>query len=210
MKAQITLLQLNSSLYGDRGESSRLADRFVSEWRDAHADARILYRDLAGEPIPHLTAEHFQAFITKPAERTAGQQAIAGFSDELIGELQRADVIVLAAPMYNFGIPSTLKAYFDHVARAGITFRYSDKGPVGLLTGKKVYVLSTRGGQYAGTPGDTQTAYLRQFLGFLGLTDVEFVHAEGLAFGDDHRKASLASAQAAITQLNTSTLAVAA
>ena len=205
-----TLLQLNSSLYGDRGESSRLADRFVSDWRAQHADSTIIYRDLAGEPVPHLTAERFQAFLTKPAERTAAQKAIAAFSDELIDELKRADAIVIGAPMYNFTVPSTLKAYFDHVARAGVTFRYTEKGPQGLLTGKKAYVFSTRGGVYAGTPGDSETSYVRQFLNFLGIADVEFVYAEGLALGEDSRKAALTHAHEAIARLATPSLAYAA
>ena len=205
-----TLLQINSSLHGERGESSRLAERFVAEWRNQHADARIIYRDLAGSPVPHLTAERFQAFLAKPAERTSEQQAVAQFSDDLIDELQRADTIVLAAPMYNFSVPSTLKAYFDHVARAGVTFRYTEKGPVGLLTGKKAYVISTRGGVHAGTPGDTETAYIRQFLAFLGIADIEFVYAEGLAFGETHKQAALTNAHAAIEQINAPAFAHAA
>lgn len=204
-----TLLQLNSSLYGDRGESSKLADHFVSDWRAQNHGASILYRDLAGAALPHLTAERFQAFVTKPEERTVAQRAVVHASDELIDELKRADVIVLGAPMYNFSIPSTLKAYFDHIARAGVTFRYTDKGPVGLLTGKKAYVFSTRGGVHAG-PGDNETNYLRQFLGFLGITDVEFVFAEGLAFGEEPRKASIEKAHEAIARLVTPDLAYAA
>ncbi|HVC11680.1 MAG TPA: NAD(P)H-dependent oxidoreductase, partial [Burkholderiales bacterium] len=119
----------------------------------------------------------------------------------LIGELKRADVIVLGLPMYNFGLPSTLKAYFDHVARAGVTFRYTDKGPVGLLTGKQAYVFAARGGQYAGTASDTQTPYVRDFLRFLGIDEVEFVYAEGLAIGDASRQAALAQAQSAIRRM---------
>lgn len=195
-----TLLQLNSSLYGDRGESSKLADHFVSEWRGQNHGSTIIYRDLAGEPVPHLTAERFQAFLTKPEERTTAQKAIADASDTLIDELKRADVIVFGAPMYNFNIPSTLKSYFDHVARAGITFKYTEKGPAGLLTGKKAYVFSTRGGIHAG-PGDNETNYVRQFLGFLGIADVEFVYAEGLAFGEEPRKASIEKAHQAIARL---------
>jgi FMN-dependent NADH-azoreductase len=103
--------------------------------------------------------------------------------------------------MYNFGVPSMLKAYFDHVARAGVTFRYTEKGPVGLLTGKKVYVFATRGGYYAGTPLDTQTAYVRDFLAFLGITDVEFVYAEGLAISEASKTASLAKARESLQQL---------
>jgi FMN-dependent NADH-azoreductase len=205
-----TLLHLNSSIYGDRGESSRLADRFVADWRAQHADSTVIYRDLAGEPVPHLTAERFQAFLTKPEQRSPEQQRIAKYSDDLIDELRRADVIAIGLPMYNFGVSSTLKAYFDHVARAGVTFRYTETGPVGLLTGKKAYVFATRGGVYAGTPNDHETAYVRQFLGFLGIADVEFVYAEGLALGDATKLAALNSAHEAIARLNTPSLAYAA
>jgi FMN-dependent NADH-azoreductase len=123
------------------------------------------------------------------------------YSDKLIDELRRADTIVLGLPMYNFGLPSQLKAWFDHVARAGVTFKYTDKGAVGLLAGKKAYVFATRGGVYAGTPADTQTPYVRDFLAFLGIADVEFVYAEGLAISAEAREAALASAQARIGQL---------
>ena len=120
----------------------------------------------------------------------------------MIRELEAADTIVIGLPMYNFGVPSTLKAYLDHVARAGVTFRYTETGPVGLLTGKKAYVLATRGGRYAGTPSDGESAYVRQFLAFLGIADVEFVYAEGLAISDAARKASLAQAAIAIERIN--------
>ena len=120
------------------------------------------------------------------------------YSNRLIDELRRADVIVLGLPMYNFGVPSTLKAYFDHVARAGETFRYTENGPVGLLTGKKVYVFAARGGRYAGTPSDAQTGYVRQFLGFLGIEDVEFVYAEGLAVDEASKQSALSQAHSAI------------
>jgi FMN-dependent NADH-azoreductase len=189
-----TLLQIQASLFSDAGESSRLASRFVSRWQADNPGAEVIVRDLGREPIPHLTAERFQSFLAKPGERTAAQQSVAGFSDDLIGELERAEVIVLGLPMYNFGVPSTLKAYFDHVARAGKTFKYGDKGPVGLLTGKKAVVFATRGGLYAGTPLDTQTSYVRDFLGFLGIRDVEFVYAEGLNMGDASKGAALEKA----------------
>jgi FMN-dependent NADH-azoreductase len=115
--------------------------------------------------------------------------------------LKRADVIVLGLPMYNFGVPSTLKAYFDHIARAGVTFKYTEKGPVGLLTGKKAYVFATRGGLYLGTPRDTETKYVRDFLAFLGIDDVEFVYAEGLAMGDASKDKALVSANEAIERI---------
>jgi FMN-dependent NADH-azoreductase len=195
-----TLLQINTSIFSARGESSRLAERFVAAWREANPGARVVVRDLAKAPVPHIDAQRFGAFLAKPAERSAEEQAVVAYSDALIAELRAADVLVLGLPMYNFGIPSTLKAYFDHIARAGVTFRYTEKGPVGLLSGKKVYVFATRGGLYAGTPRDTETAYVRDFLAFLGMDDVEFVYAEGLAMSGA-RQQGLARAQAGIERL---------
>ncbi len=153
-----TLLQINTSINNGNGQSSQLARQFVAAYRASHPDAQVRVRDVAAaEPVPHLDAERFGAFIARPEDRSASQQAVVEYSDALIDELKQADVIVLGLPMYNFGVPSQLKAYFDHIARAGVTFKYTDKGPVGLLTGKKAYVFATRGGVYAGTPLDTQT-----------------------------------------------------
>jgi FMN-dependent NADH-azoreductase len=196
-----TLLKLNTSLFSDHGQSSQLADRFVAEWLQANPAARVVSRDLARDPIPHLTAERFQAFLAKPEARTPEQARVAAESDELIGELERADVIVLALPMYNFGVPSVLKAYIDHIARAGRTFRYTEKGPEGLLKGKKAVIVATRGGLYAGTPLDTQTGYVRDFLRFIGIEDVQFVYAEGLAMGEEPKARAIAKAQDAIRTL---------
>ena len=196
-----TLLQLNTSMFADDGQSTQLAERFVAEWRNANPGAKVVVRDIGREPVPHLTAERFGAFLAKPEDRTPAQQAIAGESDALIDELRAADVVVLGLPLYNFGVPSTLKAYFDHVARAGITFRYTANGPVGLLGGKKTYVFAARGGAYLGTPRDTQTGYVRDFLAFIGLTDVEFVYAEGLAMGAEGADKAFAAAEAHIGEL---------
>lgn len=196
-----TLLQIKSSIFSDGGQSSRLAERFVAAWRDANPGGKVIVRDFAREPVPHLDAARFQAFITKKEERTAEQQAFVGYSDALIDELRRADVLVLGVPMYNFAIPSTLKAYFDHIARAGVTFRYTEKGPVGLLTGKKVYVFGARGGFYAGTADDTQTPYVRMMLAFLGMDDIEFVNAEGLAISEASKQQGIARAHAEIDLL---------
>ncbi|HUL55564.1 MAG TPA: NAD(P)H-dependent oxidoreductase [Usitatibacter sp.] len=193
-----TLLQLNASLFSGGGESSRLAATYVAQWRAANPGARVIARDLASHPVPHLTAETFLALLAKPEERSPAQREAVALSDALIAELEAADVIVLGLPMYNYGVPSTLKAYFDHVARAGRTFRYTDKGPQGLLAGKKAVVLATRGGMHAGTPRDTETAYVREFLGFIGIRDVEFIFAEGLALGENAKASSLASAHRAI------------
>jgi len=196
-----TLLQLNASLYAGEGQSSRLAARFVEGWRAANPGATVMRRDFAREPVPHLDAQRFSAFVAKDEARDADQKAAVAYSDRLIDELKRADVIVIGLPMYNFGVPSMLKAYFDHVARAGVTFRYTENGPLGLLTGKRAYVFAARGGRYAGTPSDTQTGYVRQFLRFLGIEDVEFVYAEGLATGEAGKQATLAKARSAIDGL---------
>jgi len=197
-----TLLQINASLNNGNGQSSQLANQFVAAFHKRQPDAKIIVRDVAAaDPVPHLDAERFGAFTTKPEERNARQRAVVAYSDALIDELRLAEVIVLGLPMYNFGVPSQLKAYFDHIARAGVTFSYTDTGPVGLLTGKKVYVFAARGGLYAGTPMDTQTGYVRDFLGFIGLRDVEFVYAEGLAISPQSREAGLAKAAAEIARL---------
>lgn len=196
-----TLLKINASLFSSHGQSSQLTERFVTTWLDNHAGASVVTRDLAAEPVPHLDGARFMSFLAKPEERSAEQQAVVAFSDALIAEVQNADVIVIGLPMYNFGVPSTLKAYFDHIARAGVTFKYTATGPEGLLTGKKAYILAARGGMYAGTPKDSQTTYVRDFLAFLGITDVEFVYAEGLNMGDDSKTAALAAAHDQLAEL---------
>ena len=196
-----TLLQIKSSIYSDNGESTRLANRFVKGWNASNPAGTVIVRDLMAEPVPHLDAARFGALISKPEDRTVQQAQVVAYSDALIDELRRADVIVLGLPMYNFGVPSTLKAYFDHVARAGVTFRYGERGPVGLLTGKKVLVFAARGGLYQGTPRDTQTTYVRDFLAFLGMTDVEFIYAEGLAMGPAAKDGALEKAHAHVDRL---------
>lgn len=195
-----TILQLNTSLNGPDGLSSRLAAEFSAAIAGA-SGASIIVRDLAREPVPHLTAERFAAFGTPASQRSLQQQRFVAESDALIGELQRSDVVVIGMPMYNFGVPSTFRAWFDHVARAGVTFRYTPEGPVGLLGGRQAFVFATRGGRYAGTELDLQSAYLRQALGFVGIQDVEFTYAEGLALGPEQREAAVSAATARIREL---------
>ncbi|MBM0107754.1 FMN-dependent NADH-azoreductase [Steroidobacter sp. S1-65] len=195
-----TLLQINASLAGAEGQSSRLAHRFVADWQAQHPGGHVIMRDLASDPVPHLTAERFQAFLSPPEARTLEQSAAAEYSDALIAELKAADTIVFAVPMYNFSVPSTLRAYFDHIARAGVTFSYTASGPEGLLKGKKAYVFITRGGIYPDA-ADTQTPYLKQFLGFIGITDVTFVYAQGLAMGQETAQKSITAAHSAIEEL---------
>jgi FMN-dependent NADH-azoreductase len=194
-----TVLQIEASMFGEQGQSSQLAAALAKVL--LQPGDRLIERNLTRDPVPHLTAQRFAAFTTPWAERTAEQRQVVAYSDELIGELRAADVIVLGLPMYNFGVPSMLKAYFDHVARAGETFRYTNSGPEGLLTGKKAYVLAARGGHYQGTPADTETPYVRQFFAFLGIQDVEFIYAEGLAIGADHKVKALDLANANIARL---------
>lgn len=196
-----TLLQVNASLFGQNGQSSRLSEEFVAAWKASNPQGRVVTRDLSASPVPHLDGERFGAFLARPEDRSPQQQEIVAFSDSLIDELRAADVVVLGVPLYNFGVPSQLKAWFDHIARAGVTFRYTENGPVGLLGDKKVYVMAARGGIYAGTPKDTASAWLRDILGFIGLNDVEVIYAEGLALGEESQKASLARAQEQVRQL---------
>lgn len=196
------ILQLNTSISNGKGQSSLLASQFIAAIKKRDPSVRIVVRDVAAaEPVPHLDGERFGAFITQPRERSEAQHAVVAYSNTLINELQQADLIVLGLPMYNFGVPSQLKAYFDHIARAGVTFKYTDKGPVGMLTGKRAYVFAARGGVYAGTPLDTQTGYIRDFLRFIGITDVRFVYAEGLAINPESKAAGLAKAGAEIALL---------
>ncbi len=196
-----SLLQINSSIFHNDGQSSHLADQFVSAWISKHQETELVIRDLAKNPLPHLDAERAQAFFTQPDLRSEQQQKLVAESDRLIDELKSADIIVIGLPMYNFGIPSTLKAYFDYIARSGLTFRYTEKGSEGLLTGKKAYIFAARGGLYAGTPLDSQTEYMKHFLGFIGITDIEFVYAEGLNISEASKNAALAAAKQQITDL---------
>ena len=195
------ILVITASIFGQDGQSSRLVDQTLDQIRQSYGDIQTTYRDLSAEPVPHLDAERFGAFLTSADDRDGSQQGVVDYSDLLISEVVDADVIVMGVPMYNFGVPSVLKAYFDHIARAGITFRYTANGPVGLLEDRPVYILAARGGLYAGTPNDTQTPFIRSFLGFIGLKDVRFVYAEGLNMGDNQKANSLQEAGRAIETL---------
>ncbi len=195
-----TLLQIKSSLSGDAGQSSTLSNAFVERWKVQNPDGQVVVRDLADQPVPHLDQERLNAFITERAKRTRRQQEIVAYSDTLIDELRSADLVVFGVPMYNFGIPSTLKAYFDHVARSGVTFRYTESGSEGMLKDKPVYLFAARGGVYSGGPSDWQTGYLNTFLGFIGLTDTRFIYAEGLALGEESQQKALEQAREQIEQ----------
>ncbi|SMG01161.1 FMN-dependent NADH-azoreductase [Burkholderia singularis] len=193
-----TILQINSAARSQGAQSTLLADELTAKLQQSNPGAQVTLRNLQADPLPHLDDAVLGAFFTPADKRSAEQNAIVAKSDALVAELQAADVIVIGAPLYNFGISSQLKTYFDWIARAGVTFRYTANGPEGLVTGKKVYVVSARGGKYTGTPNDSQTPYLKTFLGFLGMTDVQFIFAEGLNMGPDAQSAGLATAREAI------------
>ncbi|RQP26186.1 FMN-dependent NADH-azoreductase [Piscinibacter terrae] len=195
------ILQINSSQRPQASQSSRLAAQIVERLQAAHPANELTIRDLGLAPHPALDEAAITAIFTPADQRTPEQQARVELDDAVIAELKNSDVIVLGVPMYNFGVPAQLKHWIDAIARAGVTFRYTEKGPVGLVTGKKVYVALTRGGLYRNTPADTQVPYLKAFLGFIGLTDVQFIYAEGMAMGADAEQKALASAQSQIDEL---------
>jgi FMN-dependent NADH-azoreductase len=192
------ILQINSAARTQGAQSTLLANELVAQLQSKLGQTEVVVRDLLKDGVPHLDDATLGAFFTPAEQRSAEQQVIHARSEALIAELQAADVVVIGVPMYNFGISSQLKTYFDWIARAGVTFRYTASGPEGLITGKKVYVVAARGGIYSGTPNDTQTPYLQTFLGFLGMKDVQFIYAEGMAMGEVAAAAALANARAAI------------
>jgi FMN-dependent NADH-azoreductase len=189
-----TILVIDSAVSGVASVSKALVREAVAA-RTAGAPARVIHRDLGREPVPHLTEATVAGVRAQPA--TEAEQAARALSDALIAELRAADTIVIGAPMYNFSIATGLRAWFDHVLRAGETFRYTEAGPEGLLAGKRVIVVESRGGLYSEGPAqavDFQEPYLRHLLGFIGLTDVTFVRAEKIAYGPEARAAAIAAA----------------
>lgn len=197
------ILVLNSSVSGEASVSRLLVADAVTELTQRDPSAKVVFRDLAANPVPHLTPETVagvRSQATTPAEQLA-----RALSDELIAELRAADTIVIGAPMYNFSIPTTLRSWFDHVLRAGETFSYSEAGPKGLLSGKKVIVVEARGGLYSEGPAqatDFQEPYLRQLLGFIGLADdLTFIRAEKIGYGPDARDQALADSRAELAKL---------
>jgi FMN-dependent NADH-azoreductase len=196
----MNILQINSSARADNSQSTRLATTIVDRLRADRPGSTVAVRDLSRTPHLALDEAALGALFTPAEQRSAEQAARVALDDALIAELQAADVIVLGVPMYNFGVSAQLKNWIDAVARAGVTFHYTDKGPVGLVQGKKVYVALTRGGLYRNTPADTQVPYLKTFLGFIGLTDVQFIYAEGLAMGAEAEQKAIASARSQIEE----------
>jgi len=197
-----TVLVLTSSALGAASVSNQLVQDAITQLVLQDLQLRVFTRDLGGKPIPHLTAD--SATALRGAEPANDAQASAqALSDELIAELKAADTLVIGAPMYNFGIASTLKTWFDHVLRAGITFKYSESGPVGLLKDKRAIVIETRGGLYSEGPAqvmDSQEPHLRNLLSFMGITNVKFFRAEKLAFGPEAREQAIDAARAQLTE----------
>ena len=195
------VLIIESSARQQDSFSRQLTRQFISQWQAAHPADRVTVRDLALNPVPHLDANLLGGWMKPEAQRSAEENASLQRSNELTDEVLAADVLVLAAPMYNFAIPSTLKAWLDHVLRAGVTFKYTETGPQGLLTGKQAYVLTARGGLYAGSTSDHQEPYLRQVMAFIGIHDVTFIHAEGLNLGGDFQEKGLNQAKARLAAI---------
>lgn len=195
------VLIIESSARQQGSFSRQLTQQFISQWQAAHPTDQVTVRDLALHPVPHLDANLLGGWMKPEAQRSADEHASLKRSDELTDELLAADVLVLAAPMYNFAIPSTLKAWLDHVLRAGVTFKYTETGPQGLLTGKKAYVLTARGGLYAGSTSGHQEPYLRQVMAFVGIHDVTFIHAEGMNLGGDFQEKGLNQAKARLSAI---------
>lgn len=198
------ILHLNTSIRSNGSHSRTLSGEFLAKLTSANGNAVVVERDLASTPVPHLDEATMGAFFTPADKRSAEQNQAVQLSDKLIAEVQAADVIVIGAPMYNFSVSSSFKAWIDHIARAGVTFKYTETGPVGLLQGKKVYVFTARGGVYSHGPAmsmDFHETYLRAVLGFVGLNDITFIHTEGLGMGEEAVNKAVAQTRGALAEL---------
>ncbi|SFY09110.1 FMN-dependent NADH-azoreductase [Pseudomonas sp. NFACC49-2] len=195
------VLIIESSARQQDSVSRQLTQTFIKQWQAAHPGDEISVRDLAVNPVPHLDANLLGGWMKPAEQRNEVETASLERSNQLTDELLAADVLVMAAPMYNFAIPSTLKAWLDHVLRAGVTFKYTPTGPQGLLVGKRAFVLTARGGIHAGGSSDHQEPYLRQIMGFIGIHDVTFIHAEGMNLGGDFQEKGLNQANARLAEV---------
>ena len=198
------ILQINSSarrvVDGQGSVSTRLAQELVARLQTQHPGSELTVRDLALQPHPVLDEAALQALFTPAEQRSIEQAARVALDDALIAEVQAADVLVIGSPMINFGVSAQLKNWIDAISRARVTFQYTANGPEGLLKNKKVYVLLARGGIYRDQPSDTVVPYLRTVLGFLGMSDVQFIYAEGLAMGPDAEAAAWEAAREQIRE----------
>jgi FMN-dependent NADH-azoreductase len=196
------ILHVDSSPRGERSISRTLSQEFVDGWKAAYPESTVTYRDLGHDPVPLVTEAWIAAAFSDPAKHTPELTEALRPSDELIDELLAADRYVFGVPMYNFTVPANFKAYIDQIVRAGRTFAVTESGYKGLVEGKKALVITAEGGIYrSGTPAadvNFHEPYLRAILGFMGITDVSFIHGDGLALGDEAREKSLAEARKAI------------
>lgn len=191
----MNILQINASARREAANSTRVADSITARLQATDPAASLTLRDLAVTPHPVLDEAALGALFTPAEKRSAEQAARVALDDALIAEVQAADAIVLGVPMYNFGVPVQLKNWIDAIARNGVTFRYTEQGPKGLLQGKTVYVALARGGRHRGTEADSQVPYLKTVLGFLGMKDVHFIYAEGLNMGPEAAARGFAQAE---------------
>jgi FMN-dependent NADH-azoreductase len=195
------LLHIDSSILGDNSASRQLSRSVVQAWQAAEPGSKVTYRDLAADALSHFSAATLVAAGTPDELRDAAQKHEAELSADTLQEFLDADAVVIAAPMYNFSVPTQLKAWIDRIAIAGKTFRYTEAGPEGLCGGKKVVIVSTSGGLHAGQPtGVGHEEFLKVFLGFIGITDIEIVRAHGLGYGDEVRNKAMSDAQAQIDE----------
>jgi FMN-dependent NADH-azoreductase len=197
----VNLLQINTSPRAADSMSTKFANQIVDKLKAQHTNVNHEVLDLGKTPHAILDEMAIGSLFTPADARSEAQNARVAIDDGLIVQAQWADTIVIGVPMYNFAIPVQLKAWLDAIARAGVTFRYTDQGPEGLLTGKKVYLALARGGIYRGTPNDTQVPYLNMILGFLGMTDLNYVYAEGFALGSEAAAKAIADAESQIQAL---------
>lgn len=198
------ILYINSSVRNNGSISRQMSGEFITKLKAVQPTSTVVERDLTAAPVPHLTEQMMGAYFTPADQRTAAQNETVKVSDNLVAEIMAADIVIIAAPMYNFSVSSTLKAWIDHIARAGLTFKYGANGPEGMVKGKKFYIFTARGGVYSEGPAkvmDFHETYLRAVFGFLGITDITFIHSEGLAMGEDAVNTALANSRTAIAGL---------
>ncbi len=200
------VLQLKTSIFDseqNQGVSSQLGDELLAQLRRQNPSLTLLTRDFSQQAVPYFDNAWLQALSTPPEERSPEQASKVAYSDALIAEVQDADTLIIGVPMYNFAVPAMLKSWTDHLARAGVSFRYTETGPIGLLEGKKVYVVMSTGGQHQEGVTDFIRPYLRTILGFVGLKDIEFIVADGLNMGTEPRKEGLRKAREQIRNIHT-------
>lgn len=196
------ILHIKSSILGEHSVSSQLTDELLTAMQVEGSNLHIVERDFDKQPVPHFDSAWLGAVSTPEGQRSAEQQEKAAFTDRLVAEVLDADIIVIGLPMYNFSVPSMLKAWVDHIARAGVTFTYTEQGPVGLLAGKKAYLVASLGGDHDTDGADFLRPYMKLIMGFVGITDVEIISAGGLNINPERKEQSVAEARATIAEIS--------